>query len=315
MQEPGDTQTLTVPAEAAGRRLDAWLGAQKPDWSRAYSKKMIQEGLVQVNGHVVNLPRHTLHPGDIITCSTPAPVETAVLPEDLPLLVLHEDPDIIVINKAPGMVVHPAPGHFSGTLVNALLFHCRDLQGIGGELRPGIVHRLDKDTSGVIIIGKNDAALQSLQHQFKERLVRKEYLAIVRGIPQPPAGTIRTRIGRSSRDRKKMAVVNGDHGRYAVTHYQTEERFDAFSLVRLHIETGRTHQIRVHMAHAGHPVAGDPSYGHGAGQIGPLRLTRQMLHAARLTLTHPRTCETITFEAPLFPDMQQALQHLRGFSP
>ncbi len=305
-----DPLTLTAPPSACGGRLDAWLSSLPIDRSRSAWQKLIDNGHILVDGQV-HKPKYTLRGNETIHVTIPKPVEIQLTPENIPLDILYEDADLIVLNKQPGLVVHPAPGHDTGTLVHALLYHCHDLTGVNGSLRPGIVHRLDKDTSGAMVVAKNDLASQSLTEQFKERLVHKEYLALVRGHFDPSSGTIQTQIGRSSRDRKKMSV-HTRHGRSAISHYTTEEVFDKMSLVRIRLETGRTHQIRVHMAHKGHPIAGDPTYGHALRNIGPYLLTRQMLHARHIEFTHPRTSKTIKCTAPLPPDMESVLLYLQN---
>lgn len=302
--------TLEVPVSAAAMRLDAWLASAEPSVSRARWQRLIENGDVVLNGEKAKASQR-LRGGETVEYTLPAPENTEILPEDLPLEVLLEDGDMLVLNKAPGMVVHPAPGHYQGTLVNALLFHCRDLGTINGEIRPGIVHRLDKDTSGAIVVAKNDFTMQNLADQFRDRTVHKEYLALVQGCFSPPDGTFRTLIGRSVSDRKKMSV-HAERGRTAVTHYFTEERLGSYSCVRVKIETGRTHQIRVHMAHAGHPVVGDRIYGKAPFQAGGLAVPRQMLHAEHLVFRHPRTGEQVDCTAPLFPDMREVLNRLRA---
>ncbi|MDD4872204.1 MAG: RluA family pseudouridine synthase, partial [Kiritimatiellae bacterium] len=245
-----------------------------------------------------------------VTIPPVAPVE--VTGENIPLDGVYEDSDIIVVNKPAGLVVHPAAGHPSGTLVNALLYHCSDLAGVGGEMRPGIVHRLDKDTSGVMVAVKNERAMNILARQFKNNRVGKEYVAVVHGIPDPRSGRIETLIGRSGSDRKKMSVAPVSKGRVAITNYEVVEEFGDFCLVRLKIETGRTHQIRVHMAHIGHPVAGDGQYG-GRKTLkhDELHPARQMLHAAVLSFNHPGTNKRVTFKAPIPDEIKEFITRLR----
>lgn len=291
--------------EKSGKRLDAWLATEEPELSRARWQSLIDDGFVTVNGEAVKR-NHKLAAGDRVAWSIPEPVSTDVLAEDIPLDVLYEDRDIIVINKPAGRVVHPAAGNESGTLVNALLHHCKDLAGIGGEMRPGIVHRLDKDTSGVMVVAKNESAMTELARQFKERKTSKEYMAIVRGVPAPPTGTIETTIGRHPIHRKKMAV-DVRNGRKALSHYRVEEAFKAAALVSVQIETGRTHQIRVHMAHIRHPIVGDSVYGRSSS----LKAPRQMLHAAKLSFTHPGSKEPVSFEAPLPQDIVEVISRHR----
>ena len=293
--------------EIGGNRLDAWLAAEQPEHSRARWQSLIQEGNVTVNGESVKR-NHKLHADDRVAWVIPEPVSTEVLPEDIPLDILFEDAHIIVINKPAGLVVHPAAGNESGTLVNALLHHCSDLAGIGGEIRPGIVHRLDKDTSGAIIVAKTEAALNELARQFKARETEKEYVTIVRGIPTPKRGRIETTIGRHPIHRKKMAA-EVRNGRHAVSNYEVIEAFDRAALLRVQIETGRTHQIRVHMAHIKHPVVGDKLY--GRAHANGITADRQMLHAAKLSIVHPDTHERMLFSAPLPDDMETLIATLR----
>lgn len=312
-EELDDERVFTVEERAVPMRLDAWLAETEPAISRARWQKLIENGDVLLNGKGSKASQR-VRGGEVVECTIPPPAPLEVKPENLPLEVLYEDTDVLVLNKAPGMVVHPAPGHFhGGTLVNALLFHCADLGTINGTIRPGIVHRLDKDTSGAMVVAKNDFSMLALADQFKARTVRKEYAALVRGHLTPPAGVIQTLMGRSPSDRQKMSV-HTTAGREAITHYETVERFSDFSRIRVVIKTGRTHQIRVHMAHLGHPVAGDAAYGKAPTQIGPIRVTRQMLHAELLSFQHPRTQAPITCRAPLFPDMLEALDYLRAES-
>lgn len=314
---------IPIPPEIQNSRLDAWIAQNQPSLSRAYWQKLIKDGAVLVNGVAQTKCGYLLKGGEELTINQPEPEPTDQKAEDIPLAILYEDSDIIVINKPPNLVVHPAAGHSNGTLVNALLFHCKDLAGINGDLRPGIVHRLDKDTSGVLVVAKNDQALLALVKQFQERSLHKEYLAIVHGRPEPASGKIETLIGRSQRDRKKMAVVTNNRfydeddddeasprGREAITRYQTVEKLAKATLVKLVIETGRTHQIRVHMAHYGHPVLGDTTYGKVV-RLGEITFPRQMLHAARLVFSHPRTGQELDIRAPLPEDMEKVLAELR----
>ena len=298
---------LRVPPDLEPVRLDVWLSRQCAEPSRARWQALIQERLVLVDGQACK-PRHRLHGGEEIEYEIPEAKPVALEAEAIDLVVLFEDTDLIVIDKPAGLVVHPAPGHDAGTLVNALLHHCRDLTGIGGERRPGIVHRLDKDTSGILVVAKNDAAMHELQRQFKAREVHKEYAALVWGVLGRESGTVDAPISRHRHHRTRMAVVQ-ERGRRAVTHWSLVEAFEDVSWVRLRIETGRTHQIRVHMAHLGHPVVGDAVYG-GLRKRHPLRATRQMLHAEVLRIAHPRTGEPLLFEAPLPADFRALLHEL-----
>ena len=293
--------------EKSGKRLDVWLAEEQPEHSRARWQALIQEGNVTVNGESVKR-NHKLREGDRVEWAIPEPVSSELLPEDIPLAVLYEDEHMIVINKPAGLVVHPAAGNETGTLVNALLHHCTDLAGIGGEKRPGIVHRLDKDTSGVMVVAKTGAALNELARQFKARETEKEYLAIVRSVPTPRRGRIATTIGRHPIFRKKMAV-DVRNGRHAVSYYDVVESFDRAALLRIRIETGRTHQIRVHMTHLKHPVVGDKLY--SRAHSGIIQADRQMLHAAKLSIAHPDTGERMYFTAPLPEDMERLLEQLR----
>lgn len=305
--------TLRVEPEAAGRRLDAWLGeTARAGLSRSQAQQLIRAGAVLVDGHGVK-PHHKLLRGQTVSVEAPAPrAPPELLPQEIPLEILHEDTDLIVVNKPSGLVVHPACGHADGTLVNALLFHCRDLAGIGGELRPGIVHRLDRDTSGALVAAKHADSAVNLMRQFKNRRVSKQYLALVWGRPAPPAGRIETLIGRSSQDRKKMSTRSA-HGRLAISEYETLENFAATSLLAVRIATGRTHQIRVHMAHLGHAVVGDADYGSRGRGRDPLAeaAPRQMLHAWKLSFLHPRTGAPLVFTAPIPEDMAALLDALR----
>lgn len=297
----GRRVTLRVDPSAAGERLDVWLTERLPDLSRSRLQSLVKSGAVTVDGRAVR-PSHPVVSGIVVEIVLPEPAPVLPQPEEIPLRVIYEDPDIIVVNKAAGMVVHPAGGHQTGTLVNALLHHCTDLAGIGGEHRPGIVHRLDRDTSGVIVVVKNDRAMRIVANQFKKRRVGKVYLAVVHGVPRNVQGRIETLIGRSSHDRKKMSAAVAE-GRNAVTRYAVEREFGIASLVRVELETGRTHQVRVHMTHVGHPLVGDRQYGRRhTTEIDELA-GRQMLHAHSLTIRHPATNNFVTFTAPVPTDM------------
>ena len=298
---------LTATPEAAGQRLDAFLAAALPELTRSAAQRLIAEGQVAVDGKI---PAKSLKlsGGETVSVTLPEPEAAQALPEDIPLDVVYEDDDVIVVNKPVGMVVHPAPGHSGGTLVNALLHHCGDsLSGVGGELRPGIVHRIDRDTSGLIIAAKNDFAHQALSAQLQDHSLRRTYEAVVVGNLREDSGTVDAPIDRSPRDRKKMAVVPG--GRPAVTHWQVLERFPGYTYVRCRLETGRTHQIRVHMAYIGHPLYGDTVY--GAKKPAP-GMTGQCLHAVGLTFRHPRTGETVELNCPLNGEFTAFLRKLRG---
>ncbi|EMT38867.1 23S rRNA pseudouridine1911/1915/1917 synthase [Thermoanaerobacter thermohydrosulfuricus] len=287
-----DKIVLQGEKEDEGKRIDVFLAAEL-DYTRSYIKKLIVDGLVFVNGKTVK-PSYKVKENDEVVVNIPEVEKIDVMPENIPLDILYEDDDIIVISKPQGMVVHPAPGNYSGTLVNALLYHCKNLSGINGILRPGIVHRLDKDTSGVMVVAKNDKAHISLSNQIKERSVFKKYVAIVEGVIKDEAGEIEAPIGRHPVDRKKMAVI--EDGRYALTLYKVLERFKENTLVEAVIKTGRTHQIRVHMAYIGHPVVGDPVYGFKKQKF---KLEGQALHSRVLGFMHPTKGVYMEFEAPL----------------
>lgn len=305
------TDALLFRLEQRAPRLDQFLAAAHPAISRSRWKQLIEAGGISLNGAAARKPNTPLAPGDELRCVLPDPAPTGLVAADIPLAILYEDAELIVLNKPAGLVVHPAPGHAADTLVNALLHHCADLQGIGGELRPGIVHRLDKDTSGVLVVAKNEQAVANLVAQFSARTVEKEYLALVWGAPKPAAGEIRQPIGRHPVHRKKMAVT--ERGRPAVTRYETLAAAPLAALLRVRIETGRTHQIRVHMAHLGHPVVGDATYGRARhGLPAGLVLPRQMLHARVLKIAHPRDGRPLEFTAPPPPDFLAAQRILVG---
>ena len=278
-------------------RLDRWLSNQLSDLSRSRIQKLIEQGCVEINAETCTDKNAKVKPGDRIHLTIPAAQPTNLQPEDIPLDILYEDDHLLILNKPAGLVVHPAAGHQDGTLVNALLAHC-PLAEIGGEQRPGIVHRLDKDTTGAIAIAKTDQAYQHLQAQLKAKTARREYLGVVYGVPKTESGTINQPIGRHPVDRKKMAVVPEEKGgRPAVTHWHIKERLGNYTLIHFQLETGRTHQIRVHSAYIGHPIVGDPLYSSGR-DIG-VNLPGQALHAWKLTLQHPISQEWISVTAPL----------------
>jgi len=287
--------THTVTGETAGQRLDQFLHGAMPEYSRSFLQKLP----VHVNGQPAK-PSYLVRAGDEVSVEIPAPRPLEALPEKIPLAVLFEDADLIVLDKAAGIVVHPAAGNFEHTLVNALLHHCRgQLAGIGGVARPGIVHRLDKGTSGCLVVAKTDAAHQSLVAQFKSRQVQKIYRAVCTGIFRQKTGRIETEIGRSSRDRKKMSA-QPVRGRPALTEYRMLKQHTDCALVELTLHTGRTHQIRVHMAHIGHALVGDVTYGWRSTKIA---VERPLLHAYKLAFTHPRTGQPLEFVAPIPEDM------------
>ncbi len=301
------SRQFLINEEGAGRRIDAFLAGQPDSPSRSAIQKMLADGDITVNGAVKHA-NYKLRCNDLIVMDFKPPQEIEVLPEDIPLDVLYEDEDIIVINKARGMVVHPAAGVNSGTLVNALLHHCRGgLSGINGKIRPGIVHRLDKDTSGVMVAAKNDLAHASLAEQIGSKTAVKEYLALVHGKITEDSGRIEGNIGRHPTDRKKMAVVTSG-GKPATTLFKVLERYPDCTYVQCRLLTGRTHQIRVHMAYIGHPLIGDPKYCAGKNKFS---IKGQALHSHSLTLKHPRTGEVMTFTAPVPEDMQKLLNYFR----
>ncbi len=294
-------------ADRADERLDLFLVRQLPDLSRSYAQRLIADGQVTVDG-TARKANYKLRGGEEIVCTMPPAEEIEICAEDIPLDILYEDADIIVVNKARGMVVHPAAGIYTGTLVNALLWHCHDLSGINGALRPGIVHRLDKDTSGVMVAAKNDMAHHYLARQIRDKDARREYRAIVHGNIVPRAGVITGDIGRHPTDRKKMAIVR-ENGKPATTHFEVLERFGDYTYVSCRLETGRTHQIRVHMTSIGHPLVGDLKY---TAKKNPFAIVGQALHSLTLSLTHPRTGTEMTFTAPLPADMEEILHTLHS---
>ncbi len=300
--------SLTAAGEDAGARLDAFLAQRLPALTRSAAVRLIEAGAVLVDGRTA-AKSCRLAGGEAVSVALPDPEPIEALPQDIPLDVVYEDGDVIVVNKPAGLVVHPAPGHPDGTLVNALLHHCGgSLSGVGGALRPGIVHRIDRDTSGLIIAAKNDAAHQALSAQLQDHTLARTYEAVVTGNLREDRGTVDAPIGRHHTDRKRMAVTDRG-GKRAVTHWEVIERFPGLTYVRCLLETGRTHQIRVHMAHMGHPVYGDTVYGAKKPVPG---LTGQCLHAAGLRFVHPRTGETVEVTCPLNEEFQVLLRKLRG---
>ncbi len=302
------TEVHDLVVDRTGERLDVFVSRRQPEFTRSRVRRLIDKGLVTVDGGLPGKAGVKVEEGQRVQVTLPPPEPTKLEPEPIPLRIVYEDDDLLVVDKPAGLPVHPSPGHDRHTLVHAVLAHCPDLSGIGGEGRPGIVHRLDKDTSGLIIVAKHDAAHLSLARQLKERRVEKTYLALVEGRVEPPEGVIDAPIGRHPRHRKRMAVVEG--GREARTRYRVVREVDGRSLVEVAPEHGRTHQIRVHLAAIGHPVAGDPVYGRGRGA--PPCLGRQFLHAQRLAFHHPRTDERVELEAPLPQDLERALAELEG---
>ncbi len=304
------TQSISLEVEKNSSRLDSYLSQEIPDLSRSRIQQLIEQGNVQLNGEVCKSKKVTIKQGDFIVLEIPQPEPLDLQPEDIPLDILYEDEQILILNKPAGLVVHPAPGHPNGTLVNALLAHCPNLPGIGGVQRPGIVHRLDKDTTGAIAIAKTEVAHHSLQAQLKAKTARREYLGVVYGTTKQANGTINLPIGRHPKERKKMAVVAVENGgREAVTHWQIKERLGNYTLMHFQLETGRTHQIRVHSAEIGHPIVGDSVY--SSGRSVGVNLPGQALHAWKLQLQHPVKHELVEVVAPLPQVFSTLLQVLR----
>ena len=318
------TMVYHIQKEQHGTRLDRFLMRATEDMSRTHLQRLIRDGDITVNDKVVKQPSYLLRDGDrvCLTLPPPRPLDT-IEPEHIPLDILHEDSHLLVLNKPAGMLVHPANNVNGGTLVNALLAHCcNDLSGIGGVERPGIVHRLDKDTSGILVVAKTDVAHRKLSAQFEQHSIKRQYVAVVCGMPTEDTGTIDARIARSRRDRRRMTTVKTD-GRHAVTHYEVLERYPQFALVQLTLETGRLHQIRVHLQHIGHPVAGDAIYGGERRALNDAdtaalkqtlaQLKRQALHARLLGFEHPDTGESLTFSTPMPKDIQRVVDALRTY--
>jgi 23S rRNA pseudouridine1911/1915/1917 synthase len=301
---------INLQVEEQGDRIDRYLSQHLPDLSRSRIQQLIEQGQVQVNDNVCTSKKAIVQIGDRISLTIPEAKPLDLQPEAIPLDILYEDDSLIIINKPAGLVVHPAAGHESGTLVNALLAHCSNLAGIGGVQRPGIVHRLDKDTTGAIAIAKTDQAHQHLQAQLKAKTARRDYLGVVYGAPSADSGTIDQPIGRHPVDRKKMTILPVEKGgRTAVTHWQVRERLGNYTLIHFQLETGRTHQIRVHSAYMGHPIVGDPVY--SSGRSVGVNLPGQALHAWRLRLQHPVSGEWIEASAPVPPAFSKLLDVLR----
>ncbi|MDM5235592.1 RluA family pseudouridine synthase [Bacillus cereus] len=295
---------VTVAEEQKSERIDKFVAEINSEWSRSQVQQWIKDAVVTVNGKAVK-GNYKVKGNDEITVTIPEPEELDIQPEDMNLEIYYEDADVLVVNKPRGMVVHPAPGHTRGTLVNGLMHHCTDLSGINGVMRPGIVHRIDKDTSGLLMVAKNDMAHESLVNQLVAKTVTRRYKAIVHGVIPHDKGTIDAPIGRDKKERQSMTV--DENGKNAVTHFQVLERFKDFTLVECRLETGRTHQIRVHMKYIGYPLAGDPKY----GPKKTLDMNGQALHAGILGFDHPRTGEYIQFEAPIPEVFEDALNILR----
>lgn len=299
-------ETVTAEEEDAGTRADVFLAA-KLGVSRSNMQKLLEDGRVK-RGEKIIKANYKVRAGEMFVVDIPEPEPIEAVPENIPLDIIYEDDDVVVLNKARGMVVHPAPGNYTGTLVNALLYHCSNLSGINSAIRPGIVHRLDKDTSGIMIVAKNDAAHISLSQQIQSKTAVRTYLAVVRGNIKTDSGTIETQIARDKTDRKKMTVVK-EGGRDAITDYEVLERFGKYTLVRCKLRTGRTHQIRVHMEYLGYPLVGDPKY---SPMKTPFGIKGQALHSHTLEFTHPRTGERMKFEAPLPEDMHKIITRLHN---
>ncbi|WP_191565699.1 RluA family pseudouridine synthase [Metabacillus idriensis] len=287
-------------------RLDKLLVAEQPDWSRSQVQIWIKEGHVKVND-AESRSNYKVQPGDTVTLLIPDPEPLDVMPEEMNLDIYYEDGDVLVVNKPKGMVVHPAPGHLTGTLVNGLMAHCKDLSGINGVMRPGIVHRIDKDTSGLLMVAKNDKAHESLVNQLVEKSVTRRYQAIVHGEIKHDKGTIDAPIGRDKQDRQSMTVTN-EHSKDAVTHFHVLERFEGYTLIECQLETGRTHQIRVHMKYIGFPIVGDPKY----GPKKTMKINGQALHAGVLGFKHPSTGEYLEFKAPLPAEFEAVISELKN---
>ena len=297
-------ETITVQANEndKGKRIDSFLNEVIEDATRSYIQKIIDGGYVEITGKKTTKSGNKLKGTETIVVNLPEDETLDLVPEDIPLEIIYEDSDIVIINKAPNMVVHPAHGNYNGTLVNALLYHIKDLSTINGIIRPGIVHRLDKDTSGVIVVAKHDEAHTTLSDMFKEKTLEKTYVCIAKGIFKDKSGRIETLIGRDPRDRKKMAVVT-ENGKIAISNYEVLDESKNYSLVKVRIETGRTHQIRVHMKSLNHPILGDATYGNSTDGI-----ARQMLHAYRLKFTHPISKKEMVVTAPIPEDFKRALK-------
>lgn len=307
MSIQGESFEWQIAAEHAGERIDKWLTHELgDDASRSQVQHWIKDGVVLVNGQPAKA-NHKLIAGEQVALTVPEAESMELIAEDIPLDVVYEDSDVIVVNKPRGMVVHPALGHMTGTLVHALLFHCKDLSGINGVQRPGIVHRIDKDTSGLLVVAKNDKAHASLTEQLKAHTVTRKYVAIVHDRMEHLEGTVNAPIGRATHDRK-LYVVTDKNSKHAVTHFKVIESFDSYTFVELKLETGRTHQIRVHMKFIGHPLVGDPAYGRSKG----IKMDGQALHAAVLGFNHPTTGEYLEFERPMPEDMNHVLEILKS---
>ena len=291
--------------EGDNERLDYYIATELDEVSRTYIQKLIKDGLVDVNG-LKKKPSYLVKEGDRILVNLPKPKKLEIVPEDLPLDIIYQDEDIVVVNKSQGMVVHPAPGNYTGTLVNALLYHIGSLSSINGIIRPGIVHRLDKDTSGILIIAKNDFSHRSLSEQLKDRKVYREYISLVNGVIKDDKGTINAPIGRNPNNRKMMKVISSN-SKEAITHYEVIRRYDKYTLIKAVLETGRTHQIRVHFSYMNHPVVGDPIYSSGKNEF---NLDKQLLHARKVGIIHPRSKKYMEFECDILNNFKEVLKKL-----
>ncbi|OYX76746.1 MAG: pseudouridine synthase [Sphingomonadales bacterium 32-65-25] len=308
---------ITLPATAAGQRLDKALAEAVPLYSRERLKNLVQGGRLTGPAGVIWDPATKMKGGEALTLDVPEARPSDTVAQDIPLTIVHEDDHLLVVDKPAGLVVHPAAGNYDGTMVNALLHHCAGrLSGIGGVARPGIVHRIDKDTSGLLVVAKTDKAHEGLAAQFARHDVDRRYTAVVGGVPVPPAGRIEGALARSTTNRQKMAIVKDGRGKHAITHFRTVAAFDGAAQVECRLETGRTHQIRVHMASIGHSLLGDAVYGRTPGKLAPLlkdlAFERQALHAATLGFVHPVTQEKLCFESPLPADMVALIGRLDG---
>lgn len=309
-QAAGESRQASLAAEAAGWRLDRALAVAIPTLSRERLKALVSAGAVEVDGRQERDPARKMKGGEAVSVAIPEARPSEAVGQDIPIDIVFEDEHLLVVDKPAGLVVHPAAGNLDGTLVNALLHHCAGrLSGIGGVARPGIVHRIDKDTSGLLVVAKTDRAHAGLAAQFQKHTIGRRYQAVVSGLPTPPAGRIETHLDRSDGNRQKISVVQAPRGRHAITHFRVVKPLNKAALVECRLETGRTHQVRVHMAHIGHPLVGDPVYGQGrlADVCRALGFRRQALHAARLDFEHPITREILAFESPTPPDIQQLL--------
>lgn len=293
--------------EEDGERLDAYLSNELDEVSRTYLQRLIKDNYVVVNG-VHKKASYLVKEGDNINVELPEPKKLELIPENIPLDIIYQDSDLVVINKPQNLVVHPAPGNYTGTLVNALLYHIDSLSSINGVIRPGIVHRLDKDTSGLLLVAKNDFSHRELSNQLKDRKVHREYIALVNGVLQKDEGEINLPIGRDPNNRKKMTVIN-TNSKEAITNYWVLERFNKYTLIKVRLQTGRTHQIRVHLSHLKHSVVGDPLYSSGKNEFG---LDKQLLHARKIGFTHPRTKEEMEFECNIPEQFNEIVNNLKG---